>query len=119
MFPKRGNQFPGTESDRVYATMISAALRRELGETHQAIKTVVRWTGASERTAKNWFAATRGPNGPHLLALTRRSDEVFQALLLLAGRRNALATMKLIDAQDRLKELLSLLCSITDESSPK
>lgn len=41
MFPKRGNQFPGAESDRVYATMISAALRRELGETHQAIKTVV------------------------------------------------------------------------------
>lgn len=35
-----------------YRKAITDALRRELGPTHQAIKTVMRWTGASERTAK-------------------------------------------------------------------
>jgi hypothetical protein len=63
---------------------IAAALRRDLGSTHQAIKTVMRWTGASERTVKNWFAARSGPSGEHLVALIHHSDEVFERNLLLA-----------------------------------
>jgi hypothetical protein len=81
--------------------------------THQAIKTVVRWTGTSERTAKNWLSGVRGPNGPNLVALARQSDEVLQALLLLAGRRHALVAAKIVDARTRLLELLDLLSSLT------
>lgn len=40
-----------------YRLEIAAALRRELGGSHQAIKASMNWTGASERTAKNWLAA--------------------------------------------------------------
>jgi hypothetical protein len=35
---------------------IAAALVQELGTTHhQAAKTAMRWTGAHERTVKNWL----------------------------------------------------------------
>ena len=59
------------------------ALREEPGDTHRAIKRAMRWTGASERTVKYWFAGERGPRGDHLIALVRNSDA---ALLVLAGR---------------------------------
>jgi hypothetical protein len=74
-----------------YALVVAGALHDELGGSHRAIKTIVRWTGASERTAKNWLAGTSGPSGEHLIALTRNSDEVFDAILILAGRNPAAA----------------------------
>jgi len=116
MFPKRGNRFPGTESDQVYAAAIAEALRRELGETHQAIKTVVRWTGASERTAKNWLSAERGPSGPYLIALASHSEVVFEALLVMLGKEALLAAKKVVDARYRLKELVDLIYSLTGDS---
>ena len=65
MFPKKGNHFPNCTAGRKnkigYAEVVAAALRAELGDSHQAIKTVMRWTGANERTVKNWFAAGSGP----------------------------------------------------------
>jgi hypothetical protein len=54
--------------------MVSAALRVDLGKTRNAAKIVMRWTGASESTVKNWFAGTKGPSGEHLVTLVRHSD---------------------------------------------
>jgi len=71
-----------------YPLIVAGALNDELGDTHRAIKTVIRWTGASERTAKNWLAGTSGPSGEHLIALARNSNEVFEAILLLVGRNS-------------------------------
>jgi hypothetical protein len=42
---------------------IAAALHREYGATHAAVKTVVGLTGANERAVKNWFKAKNGPSG--------------------------------------------------------
>lgn len=98
MFPKTGNKFPiGPEQD--YAVAIGAALRSELSESHRAAKTVMRWTNASERSAKNWLAGKRGPSGWHLIMLIHRSDAVALAVLNLAGRGGmgaglALATLR-------------------------
>ena len=71
-----------------YRTAIGAALRDELGLTHRAVKTAMRWTGASERTVKYWIAGERGPSGEHLIALARPSDIVFHMVLLLADRHD-------------------------------
>ena len=49
---KMGTTVPSAADQARYRQAIADALRRELGPTHQAIKTVMRWTGASERTAK-------------------------------------------------------------------
>src|SRR3546814_16509355 len=78
MFPKKGN-FSLSGHDREngstrYAVMIAQALRGELGSSHRATKTLMRWTGASERTAKHWLAGHHGPGGGHLIALLRESE---------------------------------------------
>ena len=52
-----------------YRQEIAAALKRELGGTHQAIKTLMKWTKVSERTAKNWLGGTNGPSGEHLIRM--------------------------------------------------
>jgi hypothetical protein len=85
MFPKTGRSFPGGENgggrELDYARAVAKALRAELGDTHLAIKTVMRWTGASERTVKNWLAGTSGPCGMHLVALVRHSDATLESVL--------------------------------------
>lgn len=89
MFPKRGNKIHednrGASPDQV-ASAIGEALRRELGPTHQAAKTVMRWTGASDRSAKNWIGGTKVPSGGHLILLARHSDAVMTAVMVLARR---------------------------------
>jgi len=95
MLPKKGTVFPG-QSDRrkarlEYASLVAQAMRSELGGTHQAIKTVMRWTGAGERTVKNWFNAEKGPSGVYLLRLVHESDDVLYAFLRAAGRADFLS----------------------------
>jgi hypothetical protein len=118
MFPKKGNVFPaggGSQGPRApYAAVVAAALQQSLGHSHQAVKTVARWTGASDRTVKNWFAATNGPSGEHLVALTRNSDQVFQALLSMAGRDGSMALARLLDIRGKLAAALEFVDSLVD-----
>src|SRR6266508_197291 len=94
MLPKKGKVLPrrsGRGKSRLeYAAAIAAAMRKELGDTHRAIKTVMRWTSASERTVKNWFSGQKGPSGNYLLGLIQESDAVLHALLHAAGRGDVL-----------------------------
>jgi hypothetical protein len=119
MFPKKGKVFPGANSrghsGLDYVSMVAAALKTEIGDTHQAIKTVMRWTGADERTIKNWFSGTNGPSGAHLVALFRHSDAVLDACLRLAGRERIIANRKLIETREKLKELLTLFETMTND----
>ena len=101
----------GGETDRhdIYAATIARALREEFGRAPSAIKTVMRWTGASERTVKNWFAGSNGPTGGHLVALLRHSDIVFDALVNVAGRRRVITSAKLAALSDALTNALRLV----------
>src|SRR5262249_61825552 len=104
MFPKKGKGFPGTGGTRGehdYAASIATALRGELGDSHQAIKTVMRWTGATDRTAKNWVTGIRGPTGEHLISLARHSDAVFEVIIRAAGRGTLLLAFGVIDAREK------------------
>jgi hypothetical protein len=76
MLPKKGIVFPNGENLGPYPMAIAYALKSELGSTHQAVKIVMRWTGAGERTVKNWLAGFSGPCGQHLVNLIRNSDGV-------------------------------------------
>lgn len=84
--PKMGTNLHLDEIPGDYRAAMSMALHAELGSTHRAIKSAMRWTGASERTVKYWFAGERGPSGEHLVSLACHSDAVLIALLALAGR---------------------------------
>ena len=82
MLPKKGRVLPATD----YADVIAFALRGELGESHRAIKTVMRWTGASERAVKNWLSGASGPSGMHLVRILRYSDGALETLLAASRR---------------------------------
>jgi hypothetical protein len=114
IFPKKGNNFLGEDGATRYSAVIAAALRREVGGTHRAAKTVVRWTGASERTVKNWIAGATGPRGEHLIALARESDAVFEAFLLLTGKGQT-AAGKQVNTRDTLLQIISQLQMIVDQ----
>jgi len=111
MFPKKGNNFPSTPEIRKiglsYPTAIATALSSELGNSHRAVKTVMRWTGANERTVKNWFSGHCGPRGEHLLPLIRHSSAVLEAVLRLSGREQLIAAKMLLEVRNTLLEMLA------------
>ena len=72
--PKMGTTVHLAADQTRYRKAVAAALRAELGLTHQAIKTAMRWTGASERTVKYWLSGERGPSGEHLIACEQRGQ---------------------------------------------
>lgn len=84
--PKMGTTVHPAEVPDDYRTAMAMALHAELGSTHRAIKSAMRWTGASERAVKYWFAGERGPSGEHLVSLARHSDAVLIVLLKMADR---------------------------------
>ena len=109
MFPKTGNKLHAGHEELVFASMMSEALVEELGTTHQAVKTAMRWTGASERSVKNWLAGTHAPRGMHLLSLVRNSDEVLRRLLIASGRNETIMALEVSLLRTRLVETLSFL----------
>lgn len=113
MLPNTGKKLPSVsrfdEARKDYAAVIALALVRELGGTHRSIKTLMRWTGASERTAKNWLSAKRGPSGPHLIALAQQSDEVMRAFWVLSHRPDDQGESLRADLRALLIEALRLL----------
>jgi hypothetical protein len=110
-FPKMGNSLPlsGVSiTESTYGAAIGAAIRRELGGSHRAIKTLIRWTGASPRTAKNWLSGATGPSGAHLVELMRSSDQVLEAVLGMADRKGALTSRRVAEARELLRQAEAL-----------
>jgi len=89
MFPKSGSKVPGRDtkpSEADYLREIREALRGELGGSRAATKTIMRWTGASDRTARNWMSGAAGPSGYHLICLARESNAILAVVLAMSGR---------------------------------
>ena len=113
--PVSGRTFPrssGTvekSDDNNFTAVIAETLRETYGRSGRSIKTVMAYTGAGERAVKNWFGGKNGPNGENLVKLVRHSDEVLEALLLMAGREDILTGKFLVDARDRLAEMLEII----------
>ena len=95
-----------------YAEFIGTALRKELGDTRGAIKSTMRWTGASERTVKYWLAGSKGPGGEHLLLLLQHSNEVFDAVARHAGRRSLTADRQIVELRARLVAVDAVIDSL-------
>ena|SRR6185312_267267 len=119
MLPKKGIVFPNGENFGSYVEAVAYALKSQLGTTHRAVKIIMRWTGAGERTVKNWLAGFSGPNGQHLVELIRNSDEVLDVVLLVAGRHQIAAARKLVDVRNKLAETIQQVDELMGERSPK
>jgi len=80
MLPKKGRMLHPWDglarSGKDYAKLIADALRQEHGNTHRTVKTIMRWTGASERSVKNWLSGEFGPSGYFLMRLCVKSPAV-------------------------------------------
>jgi hypothetical protein len=120
MFPKTGRKFPvrGQVNKSEYAMLIAEILRHELGNSHQAHKTLMKWTGANERTAKNWLSGANGPSGEHLLQLVRNSDLVFECVLNLVGRKAVISNRNLAELRNSLLMTTELLSEVIDGQQP-
>lgn len=94
------------DTEYAFCALVSTALRNDLGGSREAAKTIVRWTGASERTAKNWLTGSCGPSGAHLVQLARYSDEVFNLVLVMAERRPIVTTISLIRLRAQLEQAI-------------
>ena len=105
-FPKKGKFLPTQEpygandarpSDEMkFAAEIASALEKTLQHGERRIKTIAGWTGANERTVKNWLSGKYGPCGTHLIVLMRCSDEVLNSVLSMAGVHDILVAQKLV-----------------------
>ena len=104
-------------SSRQFAEAVAEALRRDFGGTHRAVKTVARLTGANGRSVKNWFNARNAPSGRHLVNLARCSDAVLEAFLSMSGRRGLIAAKTMVDAGQKLRQMLTLLEQLQEERS--
>ena len=124
-FPKKGKFFPTkngyadtgcTDEESDFAAAIAAALNRSLGPTRAGAKTVSAWTGANEKTVKNWFSGRYGPSGQHLVDLVRHSDEVLGTFLAMAGREDLMVATKLVAAEQAISELLIAVRRLSDSA---
>ncbi|KZM49681.1 hypothetical protein [Labrenzia sp. OB1] len=97
-----------------YAAIVASALKSELGQTHRAVKTIRRWTGAAERTATNWLNAETGPSGPHLAMLAQHSDTVLEAFLIMAGRERVIVDFQLLQVRAKLVAAIAAIDSVLD-----
>ena len=82
--PNLGKELPMNSKRRristSYAQVTAEALKFELGGSNRTIKTVMKWTGASERTVKGWLSGSNGPRGEHFIALLSNSDALFECV---------------------------------------
>ena len=102
--------------DRIPAA-VAYALKCELGSTHQAVKIIRRWTGAGERTVKNWLAGISGPSGQHLVDLIRNSDDVLAVLLILLDVSQVMAAQQLVDVRNKLAETVEQVDTMMGEGN--
>jgi hypothetical protein len=116
MFPKTGKNFPFrcARAESSYASAIAKILKAELGNSHQAHKTLMRWTGANERTAKNWLAGSNGPSGEYLLQLMCNSDQIFDFVLKRSCRPAILSSQRLTEIRNSLLTTVELLTEVVD-----
>jgi len=113
MFPKKGKKLPGglhaSSCDDEFRRDLACALKKELGSTHQAIKTMMRWTGASDRTVKNWLAGTHSPSGYHLVLLAHHSDAVLVCFLIAANRSQLSIDVDWISLRIKILEFVAMM----------
>jgi hypothetical protein len=124
-FPKKGKSFPKNGKffqkfevekdsdfnldDHAFAKEIARALKSELKDRNSRAKLVAGWTGANERTVKNWILGRYAPCGRHLVVLAQHSDQVLDAILAMADRRDLLLGRKVGDLRRKVLELAAAL----------
>jgi hypothetical protein len=124
-FPKKGKFFPKRDvdggsdfnlDDHAFAKEIARALKSELKDRNSRAKLVAGWTGANERTVKNWISGRYAPSGRHLVVLAQHSDQVLNAILMMADRQDLLLARRAEDLRRKVVELAAALGEARDSN---
>jgi len=113
--PKNGKTFPKSSGnvviveDDTFTSVISKTLRAAFGRNGAAVKSLMRITDTNERTVRNWLEGKNAPNGENLIELLRHSDEVLEAVLLMAERNEILVMKTLTDIRGSLGQMIKLI----------
>lgn len=111
--PKKGEELPlartRQKQAREFAQVIAEALKEELARG-ASIKTIMAWTGAGERTVKEWLAGSNAPRAFQLECLFRSSEAVYERVMFRTGRRPAVNRQSL----EALREQLTGLAAAID-----
>jgi len=105
MLPKRGRKLPAWEgalaNRQAYAEVVADLLRKEHGDSHRAVKQLMRLTHASERSAKHWMAAQHGPDTVFFLRLVATSPVIRAFVLGIIESQQSAPTETVVVAQSR------------------
>jgi len=108
MLPKKGRMLHPwnglARSAKDYAELIADALRQEHGNTHRTVKTIMGWTGASERSVKNWLSGEFGPSGYFLMRLCLKSPAVRELVMELLAECDASRALQAGAASESLPD---------------
>ena len=96
-FPKSSGGVLVSE-DGDFTSVVAASLWIGFGNSPAARKSLMRITGAGQRTVKNRLEGKNAPNGANPVELARHSDEVLETFLMLAGREEILTMKRVMDA---------------------
>jgi hypothetical protein len=110
MVPKSGSRLPKKQilpSGVEFAHAIGTALRGDLGGSHQAAKTVMAWTGVSDRTARAWLNGQSSPSGLHLIGLAAHCHLVMATVLRLTGHGQVALALDLERVEATLEQTLA------------
>jgi hypothetical protein len=123
-FPKKGKSFPKRDGngisnfspdDHAFALKIASALKSELKDRNSRAKLVAGWTGANERTVKNWISGRYAPSGRHLVVLAQHSDQVLNAILGMADRQDLLLARKIGNLRRQVLQLAAIIGAPHDD----
>ena len=112
-FPESGKVLPSRQrhpsETKIFARLVSTALKASLRGQVSSIKVVAGWTGANERTVKNWFAGNSAPSGDHFLGLAENSPAVLAAFLAAINRNDCLVMAEIESARAKVEAALVAL----------
>lgn len=100
-------------SDSALAKQIGEALQVELGASRRATKTVMRWTGVSDTTARSWLNGRACPSGRHLLELAAQSEPVMIYFLEATGHADLEIALRLREIERDLEDALERVRSMS------
>ncbi|KRE09501.1 hypothetical protein ASE63_21135 [Bosea sp. Root381] len=107
-FPQTGNILPRRRAPS-FARLVATALRTSLKGQSSKIKTVALWTGANDRTVKNWLSGERAPSGDHFLGLAANCPAVLAAFLAAIHRSDCLVMADIEEARAKVAAALVAL----------
>jgi hypothetical protein len=110
--PKKGGKLPAQRTRQKHAQEFAMAISDALEEEvawGASIKTIMAWTGAGERTVKEWLAGSNAPRAFQLECLFKSSEAVYRRIMLRTGRQPAVTRYQLESIRGQLSSLAEAL----------